>query len=309
MDRNLRAFLAVADAGNLTAAADKIGLAQPSLSKRLANLEAELRVKLFIRHRRGMELTTAGQHFYQRAKRIEQEYLQASEELSTLNEAGLDVLRVGAGPLFHLRYVAPAFVTLQKEFPELALELFADTNSRTIPMLKSGHLDVVLGVIEASRIEDSIAVRPLLTVEHGVAVHPSDRISQYDAVEAGELADRQWIVHSYADDRDMEHWLAGYFSARGMATPAFNMRTSSFTTGLQMVHSGAFTMAVPIQLRPVIEATGLHVVRAEPPITQLPAGAYVRRSSLGIQAVTRFIDIIADEAGDGDGMLLYSAGR
>ena len=297
MDRNLRAFLAVADAGNLTTAADTIGLAQPSLSKRLGNLEAELAVKLFIRHRRGMELTTAGQHFYKRAKRIEQEYLQANEELGTLNEAGLEVLRVGAGPLFHLRFVAPAFVAMQKEFPELALELVADTNSRTIPMLKSGHLDVVLGVIEASRIEDSIAVRPLLTVEHGVAVHQSDRLCQADAVAAGELVDRRWVVFSYSDDRDTEHWLAGYFAARGLPTPAFWVRTSSFTTGLQMVDSGAFTMPVPIQLRPVIEARGLHVVRADPPITQLPAGAYVRRSSLPIHAVSRFIDLIAAEAG------------
>ncbi len=291
----MRAFLAVADAGNLTAAADKIGLAQPSLSKRLANLEAELDARLFIRHRRGMELTTAGQHFYTRAKRIEQEYLQATEELGSLNEAGIDLLRVGAGPLFHLRYVAPAFVALQKEFPELNLELFADTNVRTIPMLKSGHLDVVLGAIQASRIEDSIAVRPLLKVEHGVAVHPRDRLGKYDAVEAGELIDRQWVVYSYSDDRDTERWLAGYFSARGLPPPDLSVRTSSFTTGLQIVDSGAFTMAVPIQLRPVIEAAGLHVVRAEPPISQLPAGAYVRRSSLGIRAVTRFVDLVAHE--------------
>ena len=105
MDRNVTAFLAVAETGNLTLAADKVALAQPSLSKRLAKLEESLGVQLFERHRRGMELTGAGRLFLQRATRISHEFDQVKEELRSLQDAGLSSLRVGAGPLFSLNFI------------------------------------------------------------------------------------------------------------------------------------------------------------------------------------------------------------
>ncbi len=293
MDRNLRAFLAVADKGNLTAAAETIGLAQPSLSKRLANLEGDIGAPLFIRHRRGMELTTAGKLFYGRAKRIEQEYFQAREELRGLDEAGLDVLRVGAGPLFNLLYVAPAFTALRNEFPGLRLELLADTNNHTLPLLESGRLDVVLGVIEASKVDDSIALKQLTTVEHGVVVASHDPLSRLKMARPEDLTDRQWLF--YSDDPETERWLTGYFVRQGFRAPQIVVRTSSFASGLDLVRRGGFVMMAPVQLSRLIAASDLRAVRAYPPITQLPAGAYARTSSLGFRAVARFIELVASE--------------
>lgn len=293
MDRNLRAFLAVADAGNLTAAAETIGLAQPSLSKRLANLEGDLGTQLFLRHRRGMELTAAGKLFYERAKRIEQEYFQAREELRGLTDAGLDVLRVGAGPLFNLLYVAPAFSALKLEFPRLNLELLADTNNHTLPLLEAGRLDVVLGVIEASKVDDSIVLQPLTTVEHGVVVASDDPLHRSKAVRADELLNRQWLF--YSDDPETERWLTGYFARQGFPAPEIVVRTSSFAAGLDLVRRGGFVMMAPVQLARLIAASNLRAICADPPITRLPAGAYVRSSSLGFRAVTRFVELVKSE--------------
>ena len=100
MDKNIKAFLSIAETLNLTAAASNIGLTQPSITKRLLNLESELGTALFDRHRRGMTLTAAGSKFLQRARRIQQEYEQGRAELKYLVDAGIDTLRIGAGPLF-----------------------------------------------------------------------------------------------------------------------------------------------------------------------------------------------------------------
>ena len=54
MDRGLKAFLAVAQEGSITAAASKINLTQSSVTKRIATLESEIGVSLFYRDRRGM---------------------------------------------------------------------------------------------------------------------------------------------------------------------------------------------------------------------------------------------------------------
>ena len=58
--RNLKYFLAVADAGSVTGAAQALGIAQPALSQAITRMERELGVKLFERTRRGAALTTAG---------------------------------------------------------------------------------------------------------------------------------------------------------------------------------------------------------------------------------------------------------
>jgi len=82
LDRNIIASLVVADYGKLTLAAKAIGLTQPSLTKRLLNLESNLGSQLFYRTRRGMQLTPAGKRFLVRAKRIEQEFLQAKDRIA-----------------------------------------------------------------------------------------------------------------------------------------------------------------------------------------------------------------------------------
>ena len=61
MDRSLRAFIAIAEERNLTKAAEKVGLAQPSLTKKLRLIEVEYGGKLFERLPRGMELTPLGE--------------------------------------------------------------------------------------------------------------------------------------------------------------------------------------------------------------------------------------------------------
>ena len=159
MDRNLDAFLAVARSGSLTEACDHLRLTQPSVTKRIANLEDELGTALFERHRRGMTLTPAGRVFLDHARRIDAEYRHCREKVAAIGAAGISVLRVGAGPLFHLLYVAPLFKALSEAFPELSMELLTDANVRTIPMLMEGRLDVVLGIIEPDVLDSSIFVR------------------------------------------------------------------------------------------------------------------------------------------------------
>lgn len=293
MHRNLKFFLAIAETGNLTAAAGKIGLTQPSLTKRLNNLESELGCRLFLRHRRGMALTAAGTRFYRRARRIEQEFLQAREELRSLERAGLDVLRVGAGPLFHLRYVAPVFSVLRQEFPALRLDLIADTNARTIPMLTEGELDIVLGVISPTDPDSALQVRPMTVVEHGVIMPPGEDTRRGRRLRPERIRSMQWVL--YSKNWDSEHWLVSYFARNGLGTPEIAASTSSFATGLDLVRQAGLVMMAPIQLESVVEAAGLQVVSADPPLTRLPAGAYVRQSSLGNPAIELFLEVLSNQ--------------
>ena len=66
----LRSFLAVADAGTITDAADRVGISQSALSRRLQQLEADLGAELLVRGRHGVELTELGRQTVEQARGI-----------------------------------------------------------------------------------------------------------------------------------------------------------------------------------------------------------------------------------------------
>ena len=68
--RSLRYFCAAAEAGSLTAAAERCHVAQPSISNAVAQLEQEFALRLFSRSKKGVTLTPEGEAFYQEAARL-----------------------------------------------------------------------------------------------------------------------------------------------------------------------------------------------------------------------------------------------
>lgn len=291
MDKNLDAFLAVARTRTLTDASAQLGLTQPSVTKRVANLETELGAPLFHRHRRGMTLTAAGEVFFHRAQRIEAEYRQCKEEVAAVGAAGLSLLRVGAGPLFHLNCVAGLFTALKSQFPNLRLELTTNTKYPIGQMLSDGELDVYLGVIPQEHLDASIFVRYVTSVEHGIVIRPDDPNAKEERIDPSKLAQHNWVI--FAVDPETERTIRNYCVPKTAIAPTIDVRTTSFATGLQLVRQGKFVMSAPLQLAQRIESEGL-VIR--PTLQGMPkrqAGIHIRKSAMGygaIQTILTFFD-------------------
>jgi DNA-binding transcriptional LysR family regulator len=279
MDKNIDAFLAVARSKTLTEAAELIGLTQPSVTKRIANLEDTLGAALFERHRRGMTLTNAGQAFFRRAKRIEAELRQGHEEVGVIGSAGLSVLKVGAGPLFHLNCVAELFKSLKSKYPNLLLELSADVKLPTSELINEGTIDVYLGIIPPDNLDDNIYVKHVTDVEHGIVLKADDPHAQQSKIDPSLLKKYNWVI--FAVDPETERSIQEFCVPGSMDHPIIDVRTTSFSTGLQLVQCGGFVMSAPLQLVSVIEAAGLTI---KPIINGVPrrhAGVHVRKSALG----------------------------
>lgn len=297
MDRNLTTFLAVAKIGTLTDAADQLGLTQPTVTKRITSLEAEIGATLFHRGRRGMTLTAAGEIFQRRAIRIEAEYRQCREEIATISSAGLSVMRVGAGPLFHLVWAAGLFSALKSQFPELNLELRTNKNDDTGKMLSDGEIDVYLGIIPKSQLIDTMYVRHLTSVEHGIILRADNPLARQETIDPSDLVGFRWV--SFLADPETEDRLLQYSLPTGAQDSLIEIRTTSFVAGLQLVDAGPFVMSAPLQLARLIEKEGLVIRRARGGMPRREAGIHLRESSLGypaIQAVLRFFEE-ADIAG------------
>ena len=291
MDRNLEAFLAVARYLNLTEASVQIGLTQSSVTKRIANLEYDFGAKLFVRHRRGMTLTAAGQAFFARAKRIENEYQQCREEVKIIGSAGMSVVRFGAGTLFHLTYAAKLIGSLKLKFPNIRFELSTNIDNATSKMLSESVIDVYMGIITPENLDDSTSVKYVTNVEHGIVLRADDPNASKDRVDPSWLKDYNWVF--FTVDHETEKKIEEYFIPKSVSQFIVDVRTTSFNAGLQLVRQGKYALSAPLQLAPEINDAGLIIRPTVHGMPRRKAGIHVRKSSIGygvIQAIMEFFD-------------------
>ena len=296
MDRGLNAFLAVARGGSITAAASTIHLAQSSVTKRIAALETELGTPLFHRDRRGMSRTEAGEMFLARAERIESEYRDGQEEIAAISSAGLSELKVGAGPVFHLNWVSGLFAELLEQFPNLRLDLKTEHRESMGKLLRSGMIDVYLGILAEDETDASIYTKHVTQIEHGIVLRQDDPISQTNTINPADLMGYRWV--SFTIDPVTEQRIEEFTLPKGSKRSLIDIRTTSLATGVQLVKSGRFVMSAPLQLAKVVEKDGLIVRPVLHRMQPRDAGIHVRKSSLehgAVKAAISYFDHVQVE--------------
>lgn len=122
---NLRAFLAVARAGRLTAAAARLGADHATISRRVTALEGALRARLFDRSPSGYALTAHGESLMARAEAMESLALAAQAEVGESDLAVTGAVRIGAPEGFGSYFLAPRMTALADRHPELEIQLVA----------------------------------------------------------------------------------------------------------------------------------------------------------------------------------------
>lgn len=141
----IRDFVAVADAGSISAAARALNVSQPGLTKSIGRLEAELAVQLLQRTSRGITLTRSGRAFYARARAAHSELDKAQQELQQL--AGLQSGRVaiGFGPLAAALVVPAVVEKFRQRYPDVELRLLEGFAHALVPLLRNEMLDIMIG--------------------------------------------------------------------------------------------------------------------------------------------------------------------
>jgi DNA-binding transcriptional LysR family regulator len=116
-------FLAVAESGSLTAAARKLGVAQPTVSRRLAELEATVGEALFSRGVEGATLTSFGETLVSPARRMAEWAGELERAVQRADAAPRGVVRITAPPGIAFDFLAPFAAWLRGELPEIRLEV------------------------------------------------------------------------------------------------------------------------------------------------------------------------------------------
>lgn len=159
-------FVAVVQAGSLSAAAEKINVPLPTLSRRIRELERELKVQLLERSSRGIKLTEPGSRLYEHASR----------GIEALNEAQQAVMSDEASLKGRLRLSLPPTLepwwdllgAFQQRYPEIALSVF--TTERRVDLVQDG-VDVALRV--GAIVHESMVARQMIRYRHMLVAAPA----------------------------------------------------------------------------------------------------------------------------------------
>jgi LysR family hca operon transcriptional activator len=190
--RHLRYFVAVAEEGSLTLAAEKrLHTAQPSLSRQIRDLEYEVGVPLMSRSVHGIELTAAGKVFLDHARLALAQAEAAVEAARRVAKPLKPVFAVGFLSGQEVNWLAKTTCILADELPNIAITISSEHSPDLAQLLATGKLDIAL-----MRAEPDWPELCYITVarEPFVVIMPSDhRLAAHESVDLRELAGELFI--------------------------------------------------------------------------------------------------------------------
>jgi DNA-binding transcriptional LysR family regulator len=280
----VRDFVAVADAGSITAAARALGVSQPGLTKSIGALESELHVALFLRSARGVSLTRYGQAFYARARAAHAELEKARSDVLQLAGGVSGRVAVGFGPLAATLVVPSAVLKFQSLFPDIEVRLLEGFAHVTMPLVRDHTLDMALGPrLPGVRRDAALKFRPVFHNEQIVVARKGHPLARARSV--SELTHAHWLSFEPRPVVDRVLSQLGLPGAHQlMQCESLNVLVALLAESDLLALASRRILALPaangaLQEISVAErippmATGLYVV-AETPLTR-PAAAMAR---------------------------------
>lgn len=260
--------LAVAEAGSVTAAAELLHVAQPSMSQQIRGLERELGVQLFDRTPTGLVPTTVGHAFLREAEIA----VSASRRARATARAGADELVgelvVAAQLGFGARQLPGALGALRRRFPRLEVTVFEEPSSAELDRLcRRGVLDLAL-MAQCERTPAD--AHHLGDEEFVVVLGAGHRLLDADRVELRELASEPWV--RFDRDSALDSVLLKVLRDNGL-TPTTVARVSQTSTAVRWAAQGLGVTLVPSSAVPPGQD---HLVRPVFPAVSQPVIAVVR---------------------------------
>jgi LysR family transcriptional regulator, nitrogen assimilation regulatory protein len=172
--RTLRYFVAVVDAGSLTAAALAIPIAQPALTRQMRELEAEMGAQLLQRLPRGVRLTQAGVTFYESAQRILAEVARLTQKLARSQESAQATVVLGVSPTLAPLLLPSLFETCMNSLEGVLMRSREAFTPALLEWLERGIIDVAIVTNPDSG--RPLSLQPLLAEPFALVSHASMRI-------------------------------------------------------------------------------------------------------------------------------------
>lgn len=262
----------VVEAGNMTAAAQRLGLAQPALGAQIRQLEEELGVKLLLRHSRGVEATAAGRLLHERARSILAEVDRTRLDLRAMGDREQDHLVLGVNPSIVLTLGADLLKRARAEMPDVLVSLVEERTPVLLEALDRGQINVAFlyniadrpGLERRAAVEEDLLLVTAPTKEPVPATVSLAEALDHDLVIAGSRGVIRRIVEGEAKRLGLRMKLAwevhSITSMKAMIAQGDAASIMPYSLAAEEIRSGAL-LARRID-RPALTRT-LYVVRPQ----------------------------------------------
>jgi DNA-binding transcriptional LysR family regulator len=187
----MEAFVLVVDTGSFSAAARRLNVGQPAVSKMVAQLEERLGVKLLVRTTRGLTATEAGLNYYERVRRSIEEADEAELAARGASSSLTGKLRVSAAVTFARIHLIPRLPEFLARHPGLEIDFVLD--DRNVDLVQEG-IDV--GLRMGRLVDSSLTARRIASVRHMVVGTPAYFARAGEPTAPGELSAHQAVIYA-----------------------------------------------------------------------------------------------------------------
>jgi DNA-binding transcriptional LysR family regulator len=240
---DLKLFLAIADARNLSAGASSLHITASSASYRLKNLEQALGIHLFLRSARGMEMTPAGETLARHVRGLLAGIERMHDEVGRFSGGLKGQIRVLANSSSLNGFIIPAVSRFLVDNPNINIDL-EERRSDNIPAaIAAGEADigVLAGAVEATGVE----VLPYALDKLIIVVPPKHPLAQEREIRFGAALDFDFIC---VDKNSSNYAFFKEISQRAGRNPNVRMHAHSFEAVIALVADGVGIALVPLSV-------------------------------------------------------------
>lgn len=236
-------FLAVVESGSIRAAARKLGVSAPGITKSLRELEEELHLQLFGRTQHGVVATRAGRAFAARARVVQSELRKAEEECAELAGGSTGSVTFGAGPTPMFLVVPQALAQFRRKRPDARVRIVEGLSPAILPMVRDETLDFALALRPVGELASRLRFRPLFRDTLAIAVRKGHPLRNERSL--SQLQDVEWLAFG-------ANWVAAavdrVFSATGVRAPRSITHCETFNSVFALLVSTDMIAALPRRL-------------------------------------------------------------
>ena len=265
--RVLRYFLEAAREGNITRAAKRLHVSQPTLSKQLKDLEGELGKRLFVRSNYSIKLTDEGMLLRKRAEDILAMVDQTVGEFQSLGEITGGDIRIGCAESDSIRHLARCAKSLQEQYPRVRFHLYSGNTEDVSERLDKGLLDFAVLAQEVDLSKYNYLQVPGADL-WGVVMRKDSPLAQQETVRMEDLIALPLICSRQGITEDYPKWFGEKVDQLNIVA-TFNLAYNAgilVREGLgyalcfdRLIHTGAGSELCFRPLSPVLE-TKLYLV-------------------------------------------------
>ena len=184
-DLKLQVFVMAARLLNFSQTAKRFGISQPAVTKRIHELEEDVKVRLFERAGSKLLLTREGEVFLKYAEQILESYEALNYELGLLQQKHAGTLRLGASTTIAQYILPPILAKFNEKFPQVTISLQNENSTVIENALRERQID--LGFIESNAEPAGLRVTPFLKDELVLVAHVKNPLTRRDEISLNEL--------------------------------------------------------------------------------------------------------------------------